>query len=165
VDLQEFVDRQHILERLYKYCDLLDCGRPQDVAVEVFTDDVVEDHGEGLPVHHGAAALVEYLTKALEPFAGCMHLLTNHVISVDGDHATSTSYYLALHWFAQDGVGAREADWISAGRYVDSWRRTPQGWRVEARRRENVGPSSVVAGVRPDHLVAMRRPSHPRSLK
>lgn len=152
-------DRQAIIDQLNRYAELVDERRPHDAAREVFTEDVVEDHGEGLPINRGRAALGTFLEQATAPFVGVMHFNSNFSIQIDGDTATSRTYYQAVLWSNHEGeLGRRAADWMSAGVYLDEWRRTPEGWQISYRRRVNMGPSSVVMGQRPQHLVDMESP-------
>lgn len=158
MDVQELIDRQEIIDRLNRYAELVDTGRPRDVPGEIFADEMVEDHGGGA-IHTTHEALADFLEQAIAPFDSCMHYNTNFQIEVDGDRATSRTSYLAVHWLkGGDDAETRAAEWAAAGIYLDVWRRTPAGWRIEHRRRRNVGLSPAVIGSRPRHLVDLTAP-------
>lgn len=153
-------DHRAITDKINLYATLIDGGQPREAVYQVFAADATEDHGEGLRPREGWEDIADLLEEAVAPFAGGMHLNTNVTITVDGDTARSHSYYLGVFWFQGAGDRSRAAaDWVSAGRYDDVWRRFPDGWRITARRRSNVGLSSVVLGARPGHLLAMQEPA------
>lgn len=144
-------DQQAITAALYHYAELLDTGRASLIPDEVFTEDLVEDHGAGLEPTRGAEDFATWLVAALEPIEALMHVLSNITVQVDGDAATSRTYYQAFHWLV-DGTRDGVVDWMSVGMYLDEWRRTSNGWRIHHRRRRDVGPGSDVIGRRPPHL-------------
>lgn len=146
------MDRRAIVDVLHRYAVLLDTGQSARIPAEVFAPDAVEDHGAGLAPTRGAEALAAWLSSALAPFAAVMHALSTIVVEVEGDRATSRTYYQAFHWLAEGGDPDGAVDWMSVGLYLDEWRRTDAGWRIAHRRRRNVGPGSDVIGRRPHHL-------------
>jgi hypothetical protein len=152
-------DHRAITDKINLYAELIDTHRVHEAVQAVFTEDAFEDHGEGLKSCSGWTEIGDMLEQATAPFLGRMHLNTNIVIRLDGDIATSRSYYQAIFWFDEgDDAGRRlaSADWVSAGVYTDEWRRCDDGWRIARRLRRNMGLSSVVLGGRPKHLLEMR---------
>ena len=152
-------DHRAITDRINLYAKLIDEGQAREAVKQVFAQDALEDHGEGIAPCRGWDEIGAMLEQATAPFKGAMHLNTNITITLDGDVATSRSYYQAIFWFDEgDAPGRRlsPADWVSAGVYRDEWRRLAEGWRITTRLRRNMGLSSVVLGGRPQHLLEMR---------
>ena len=74
---------------------------------------------------------LEWLHRALEPWPINLHLITNVMVDVDGDHARSRCYF-------QAPMGRRRADGsqeviTNAGHYLDELVRTADGWRIQQR--------------------------------
>jgi hypothetical protein len=156
---QECADHRAITDKINLYAELIDTGRAREAVREVFAEDALEDHGEGITPVRGWDEIGGMLEKATAPFRGRIHLNTNISITLDGDVARSRSYYQALFWFDEGDSDERRlapADWVSAGVYTDEWRRFDDGWRITTRLRRNMGLSSVVLGSRPKHLLEMR---------
>ena len=61
---------------------------------------------------------------------GTSHQLSNILIVVDGDTATSESYVHAC-------IRMDENDIVVRGRYLDTWSRRDGEWRIDERRYEN----------------------------
>jgi hypothetical protein len=69
------------------------------------------------------------MVAAHEGFGATNHMLSNFVVRVNGDEATSTSYVHAVLAFAAD-----PSAWIdSVGTYRDVLTRTSDGWRIKSR--------------------------------
>jgi hypothetical protein len=143
-----------IIGVLNDYADLIDTGRCAEVAAAVFTPDAIEDHGFGSAIHHGRAQITQFLSDALRPFEAAQHSLSNFMVKIDGDKASSRTYLQAYHWLKTDGPTDRPADYVAVGVYIDEWQRTAEGWRISYRRRRGLGSSPVGVGVRPRHLLA-----------
>lgn len=146
-------DRVAIQELLVHYCFLLDSGRPERIADEIFCADGVDDHGLG--EWRGREGLRAGFVKVMEGFAGTAHVLANLHVELAGDTARARSYVTAWHWLPGN-ASDRPADLVIVGAYLDDLRRDPQGWRVLRRRFRPVGPSVVGTGTLPAFL--QRRP-------
>src|SRR5258708_28624641 len=122
-------DRAEITDLLHRYCRGLDRNDPEAV-VAVFTDDCVVELFDDIDgTTRGTAEMRARLPQRYSHFAATSHHLSNVQIELQGlDRATSVSYLYAWHRFA-DG---REGEiW---GQYHDALVRTPDGWRIAARR-------------------------------
>ena len=66
---------------------------------------------------------------------GCGHVLTVPHVVIDGDEAEGRSYALNIRWDAE-----QERFWV-ARVSANTWRwiRTPDGWRITARRQREPG--------------------------
>jgi uncharacterized protein (TIGR02246 family) len=127
-------------ERLvYDYAWLVDSGSASGVA-DLFTDDGVwvGDDGRGMrgrEAIRSAFAQREGLVRRQS-----RHVMTNLRIDLDGpDHAVGTAYLINYRHDAQGGVAASRAPAEHpkfVGDYHFTFRRTPDGWRIESLRFE-----------------------------
>jgi len=67
-----------------------------------------------------------------ERYCHTMHHVTNHIVSIDGDTSTGTTYCLAYHLREDERI---ETLGVS---YADSYVRTDAGWRIRMRRATRV---------------------------
>jgi hypothetical protein len=90
------------------------------------------------------AALKAWLGEVLQIFRVHQHYVTNRSVTLDGDEATAVSY-LYNPCVLKDGDGTVLTE---GGRYHDRLVRTPDGWRIAARREEPTW-NSWPPGLRP----------------
>jgi len=134
--LRRLEDQAAISDVLYKYAEALDYGDEQAFA-DCFTEHAVwEAHNavnDSVMTYNGRASLKVFAaghTRAPELFH--KHIMTSPRIRVDGDNATS-QYYLLMLLAAPGGL----AEIVTFGRYLDKFRREPDGrWRISHRRAE-----------------------------
>jgi len=121
--LAEAADRIEITELLHRYAHAIDSAQ-LGLLAEVFTKDAVLDFGsvdqyvEGETVVSGLATIRAWFEKALAPFPGVLHFMTNHRIELAGDEAQTETLMQVLHM----SMGG-----IYRGHAV----RTPAGWRFD----------------------------------
>ena len=110
-------------------------GRRYDEVAALFTDGgVLATSGTpGGGVEHetvGRDAIARAL-HGLDRYEATLHVVANHVASVDGDRATGETGCLAHHLErADDGACT---DRVLAIRYDDSFERTAAGWAISRR--------------------------------
>jgi ketosteroid isomerase-like protein len=121
-------DRQAIVDVCTRYALALD-SRDWPMLAGCFTPDAVANF-EGQEPARGSDAIVATCRGVLTPLAASQHLLGNHLISVDGERASSVCYFQAQH-VRPDLEGGSHL--IVAGRYEDRFVRTPGGWRIAER--------------------------------
>ena len=124
--LDELLAKQAITEQLFSYCHGLDrFNRDQaNIWHEGGTADyegIFQGTGDGFldwvwPVHEGCDRT--------------SHQVTNMLIAVDGERATSETYVTATLAMGDNVVVAR-------GRYIDAWSRRDGRWGVDSRRYED----------------------------
>jgi 3-phenylpropionate/cinnamic acid dioxygenase small subunit len=118
-------DRAAIRTVLARYCQLCDDGRFEEWGL-LFTDDAVFSVlGRD---YIGRDAVVTFIAGAQPPEARGKHLISEPVITVDGDHASVRTDYAFI------GRQGARLEVTSTGRYVDRFVRTPDGWRFASRR-------------------------------
>jgi hypothetical protein len=153
IDLMTLADRIAIEERLYLYGHLLDTKRFEQVAAEIFTEDAdIHLGGENLI---GRAAIAGRLEDYRHTMLGSSHVITNIIMTVNGDDASTYSKVGAWHWFAGSSDDTlAPADMVSIGGYEDRLRRTDDGWRIYHRRGYSSG-TGVGVGAVPEPLREM----------
>ncbi len=121
-------DRTAIIDQTIAYCWAID-ERNWPALHDIFLPGATAELGNG--TENGINAIVARISGVLNPLDSSQHLVCNHQVAVNGDTATSRCYLQAQHVRrnAQNG-----RNYLVAGRYEDSWARTPQGWRVAHRR-------------------------------
>ena len=118
-------DKDAIREIMAAYCHALDAGRFADVA-SLFADDGLwtTDYGEA----KGPAA-IEQMLRGIVPVKGegpqRKHYITNIIIKVDGDQASSVSDYLVVRESGADLIP------VMGGTYKDQWVRQDGTWRFK----------------------------------
>jgi ketosteroid isomerase-like protein len=123
------LDEQAIVGVTYRYCAAID-ARSWDDLTHCFTPDAAAVFG-GLPGRHeGLAEIQRVIRSALEPLDASQHIVSNHLIEVSGDTATSRCYVQAQH--VRSGPDGSD-NFTLAGTYEDEWQRTGDGWRICSR--------------------------------
>ena len=121
-------DRQEITDQIYRYCRSMD---RRDVALgySVFHDDAVTDYGDGFYSGSGHG-FIDWVTELHGTFLNHSHQMTNILIELDGDRATSETYaVVALR--RQDGEQIVQITaWC---RYLDKWSRRAERWAIDKR--------------------------------
>lgn len=121
------IAKDEIRELLYFYCHATD--RLDAAAVEsVFIEDAELDYGF---FKGGPKDLTAFSAKFLARYDATHHSLSNVMIRVDGESATSVSYITALHCNGKSRSG--NADMIGYGRYVDRLGRRQGAWKITQR--------------------------------
>jgi 3-phenylpropionate/cinnamic acid dioxygenase small subunit len=130
IAVRELTDRAAITEVLHSYARLVD-ERNFAAAAGVFTDNCLAEYGvRETEILHSSAAVADWLTDQLLDGTATSHHISNVQISFpDADHAETTSYLYA--WHRPQGAAV---DPVILARYVDSFERTPTGWRIAHRR-------------------------------
>ena len=118
-------DRVQIIDQLNRLAAAFD-ARDWAAVGEVMAVDVHAYGCDGLK-----AVVRDSLRHHLGGCGPSQHLLGNHRVEIDGDHATSITKARVFHV----GAGARaDRSFECFGDYHDRWVRTPQGWRMIERR-------------------------------
>ncbi|MCB1678923.1 MAG: nuclear transport factor 2 family protein [Halioglobus sp.] len=132
---QELSDRFEIQDLVFQYAHLID-SKNFDALRDVFSEDAHVDYG----VYGGSVGdletTIDYLKSALASgvFPNTQHLNANVQISVDGDSATGrVMCFNPMDMSLPDG--GRQTFMLGLW-YVDSYRRTKDGWRISQRREE-----------------------------
>ena len=138
-------ESSEIARLIVRYTLLLDSGNKERVVGAIFTDDAVLDYEENKIV--GTDAIRAFYASRPPGIGGVMHFVNNFSIDVDGDLATSLSYYQAWHWFVSAGRAdsLSPVNFVSVGCFDDDLVRTREGWRIRQRalRPISLGPIGI----------------------
>jgi ketosteroid isomerase-like protein len=125
---EQLVDRQAIVDVCTNYALALD-SRDWTRLRKCFTADAIANFAS-FSGNTGYEAIESACRAALEPLIASQHMLGNHWVELDGDRASSTTYFQAQH--VADGVEGG-SQYLVAGRYEDAFVRTEAGWRIAHR--------------------------------
>jgi ketosteroid isomerase-like protein len=140
--LADTVDRAAIIEVTHRYCWALD-ARDWALLDQVFTEDATAELLSPLLV--GRNAIRARIRRALDPLDATQHTVTNHMVTVRGDAASSRCYLHSQHVLhSVDG----SPHYVVAGRYEDELVRGTDGWRITFRRLVQVWAEGNVDVVR-----------------
>jgi hypothetical protein len=127
--VETLLAKQAITEALYRYCRALD-RMDRSLALSVWHPGSTADYG---PMFAGSGAeFVDWVWIAHEGLAAHSHQITNVLIDVDGDRASSEAYVtVALRTKPDQGS---IADIVDRGRYLDRWSLRQGVWAIDSRR-------------------------------
>lgn len=140
-EVKRLLDRAEITDLLYKFAHALDTkqwARQRECYAE---DGVLE-----LPWATITRQQMEEAgaPKGLVRFHSTHHIISNPMIEVDGDSASSNAYFQATH--VRDPEDS-SSFWVAAGWYDNEYRRTAEGWRLTRVRLSTIWET----GEREDH--------------
>jgi hypothetical protein len=122
--METLLAKQAITEVLYRYCHAVDRIDPE-LGSQIWHPDGLA-HYEGIFDGTGQD-FIDFVFESHRQADATSHQLTNVLIELDGDRATSESYVHAC-------VRAGGNDIILRGRYSDTWSRRAGEWRIDERR-------------------------------
>ena len=122
-EVRDLLDRQAILDCVYRYCRGLD-RHDQDLLRSCFHPDAIDNHGEFVGY---ASEFVEWADSSVaERNLSHTHNITSHNVEIDGDEAHADSYVIYV-------ARRREDDGktvvVGGGRYLDRFERRDGDWR------------------------------------
>ena len=120
-------DRQAIVDLTIAYTWALDT-KQFDALRDVFAPDATAEL-RGVECT-GLDAIIERISKALQPLDASQHLLGNHQVTLDGDRARSRCQLQSQH--VRHGTAGGD-NFVIGGVYEDELVRTASGWRITRR--------------------------------
>lgn len=143
-------DLAQIRAVLNRYCALVDARDPHAIAAGAFTPDGTDDHGLYGATFRGRDAIEAMFRRSNQTTEASAHFVADPLIEIDGDVAYGRTYVTGWTWVRHPGAGnVRPADWVFIGIYVDTFKRTEEGWLISERTVEPLGPGATAAGSRP----------------
>ena len=123
--LQMLVDRMEITDTSLKYATGVDM-RDKELYRSCFTDEIEIDFTsmeiEG-PKKISADEWVDQAFTLVGAYESTQHIITNHVININGDEATYEAYLQAQHYNA-------DSIFTVGGYYSNKVVKTPEGWKI-----------------------------------
>ena len=135
----QVADLLDIQRATHVYARGLDRFDPQEAA-SAFTDDAVWDAtAVGLEQFEGRAAILGFFERDAAAIADQFHVITNHVVDLDdgGKTASGTNYVFS------EGHTKSGAAFKAIALNEDTYRRTPEGWRIAGRRISALTPPEL----------------------
>jgi hypothetical protein len=130
--LQYLLDRQEILDCIHRYARGMDRHDAAMIA-SAYHPDAYDDHG---PFRANIAEFIAHVNGSdtdegvhAAGFVTHQHLVTNHVVDIDGDEAHSETHYLFIGEQRHPSAIV-----LAAGRYIDRFERRHGQWKIAARR-------------------------------
>jgi hypothetical protein len=121
------LDRLAIAETLHRYCHCIDRGRWEELA-SLFTADCRLDLSQVLGLYEGTAGIKQFCDTLSSVGVFMRHLVTNIVVTGDGERAHAEAYVLALT--GQPGHTPQQ----STGLYEDELIKRDSRWLLHRRR-------------------------------
>jgi hypothetical protein len=109
--------------------------RQWELVAAAFTDPAVIDYrssetaaaGKTAPAELSPEAIVTAWQSQLPGYLHTQHLITNPIVTIDGDRASVTSQVYATHFLPNDSA---EDYWVFVGFYEHELTRTEGGWKI-----------------------------------
>lgn len=140
-------DTVEIEQLLYRYARAID-QKDWKALERVFTPDARIHYAVERGAELSFAELGPWLARATQIFKVTQHVITNPLIEVRGDSASSTAYLTATHLqVRRDGSLARTTE---GSRYTDTLVRASEGWRISTRRLDRIWVDGTYLG--PDQV-------------
>ena len=131
LSLQEVSDRLEIQDLIARYSYALD-GRDFDALDDLFTADAVLDYTATGAIKGSLAEMKAFVAEAFEMFAGTQHLTTQTHLRFSDDGATAYGKS-ACHNPMVFGGDLQPKMMVVGLWYLDTFVRTPSGWRFKER--------------------------------
>ena len=127
--MEDFYEKNvnEIVSLTVKYCWALD-ERDWDSLSEVFSSDAYAKYG--VTEHKGINSIIEKCQKALVPLDFSHHMVSNHVVEIEGDKARCKCYFQAQHVRNSTPGGV---NFVIAGKYEDELIRINSKWKINNR--------------------------------
>lgn len=127
----ELVDRSELNELAYRYAAAAD-ARDREAFLSVFSVDgrlstFAPNAAEPFAVQTGHEELARIPAVMRDRFTATMHVMTNHLLEIDGDTAIGSIYCSARHLFSNPMGGM---DLVVLIRYQDRYRRDGGEWKI-----------------------------------
>lgn len=124
--IESVIAKQDITELIYLYMRGLD-RRDDTLLKSLFTADAWCEYGI---MNSSANAFIDFALQALQGHVANQHMVGNILLEVEGDEAFGEVYFNAYHKIAVEGGFE---DMLIAGRYLDRYQRSADGWKFAYR--------------------------------
>ena len=119
-------DKLEIQEVIYKLARGIDrCD--ENLLKECFHKGATDDHGQ---FKGSAEEFITWVIPVLKTMEATQHCICNVLVDLDGDKASTESYFLAFHRIKGE---EDDSDMVAAGRYLDSLEKRDGIWAITHR--------------------------------
>jgi 3-phenylpropionate/cinnamic acid dioxygenase small subunit len=130
VTLRTLADRIEIAELLARYADMVD-RRDWPRMNRIFALEATIDFRPSGGPNGPFREMLAWLDRALDSWPKNLHLITNVIVDLDGDRASSRCYFhVSIARETHDGNQYTVTD---SGRFIDQLIRSANGWRIVSR--------------------------------
>jgi ketosteroid isomerase-like protein len=143
----EAADIAEITQSIYRYAWAID-QRRFALLDSIFTPDATVHYNFFGLAPRAFADVKPWLEASLRIHRVTQHNMSTPRVELAGDAASATTYGILVH--AQEKLDGAMSVVTQHGVYVDAWARTAAGWRIRARRLDNLfivgrflGPNEV----------------------
>ncbi|GAA0547895.1 hypothetical protein GCM10010172_32180 [Paractinoplanes ferrugineus] len=122
-----------LIELMGRYADIADLKEFTELPGRTFTDPLTLDFSSVAdipPMTMPLGDYVEVLRASFAPYTATHHVITGHVVTIDGEHATIHAHVRAEHWVPGELAAGGPDRWLVVGFYDNEATRTPDGWRL-----------------------------------
>lgn len=137
--ITQIEDLEAIKQLKALYCEICDDGHDPERIVTLFTEDAVWE-GRGIGRAHGHAEIKTLFSGFRDSISFSQHMAMNPRITVNGDHAHGTWYFLGPFTF----VAGNQAKW-QAARYHEDYIKVDGEWKIQHLRVKGPGMSADYA--------------------
>ena len=123
--MDKLIAKDAIRDLVLRYCRAID-RRDYGALEKLYMPDAIDDHG-GM-FCGPASGFLEWLPDILESMQVTSHMITNHLITVDGDQAEGEVYCTAYH------LTDDNEEIIIGGRYLDKYSCVDGQWFFQHRK-------------------------------
>jgi len=148
-------DELAIAKVLGRYCHLIDAGRAEGLASQVFAPDARLEYGQDPTI--GSEAITRFFTAGGNKKFVTAHFVSTFQIEEEGGQVRSSCYYQAWRWAPETACFGplRAADSVSIGAYDDVWVKLDAGWRIVHRTLRILGAGPIGMGRASEALAPM----------
>ena len=123
-------DRIAIAEQLARYADMVD-RREWNKMGKIFALEGTIDFRASEGPHGPFREVLAWLDRALDSWPKSLHVISNVIVDLDGDRATSRCYFHVTA--GRENREGGQYTVTDSGRFIDRWIRTANGWRIVER--------------------------------
>ena len=128
--LRSAADRLAITDKIYRYSRSVDRIDPE-IGYTVWHEDGTADYGEDIYQGSGRG-FIDWCCESHRNALTHSHQMTNVIIDLDGDRATSETYAIVTVRFKGRGDGT-VIQYMAWSRYLDKWSRRGGEWAIDDR--------------------------------
>jgi hypothetical protein len=136
LDQQEISDRLELIDLMVRYAHAVDT-RSWDDFDDIFTPDAIIDYTAFGGPTGGVGEIKAWLDETLAAFPAFQHLVSNPLLTIDGDSATGrTMCFNPMGVARAEGERGDPRMFFCGLWYLDRFVRTSDGWRIASRAEE-----------------------------